>query len=47
MLIEPTPPISSEYASSFAPVPLDTLIKSAVLAVPLVPPVISSPAVVN
>ena len=25
MFIEPTPPISSEYANSFAPVPEDTL----------------------
>ena len=42
MLIEPTPPISSEYASSFAPVPLETLFV-AVLAVEEVPPVITSP----
>ena len=43
MLIEPTPPISSEYASSFAPVPLETFICVAVFAVEEVPPVITSP----
>ena len=43
MLTEPTPPISVENGISFAPVPLDTLICFAVLAVPDVPPVINSP----
>ena len=44
MLIDATPPISSEYANSFAPVPEDTFVWTIVPVVPVVPPVITSGA---
>ena len=42
MFNEPTPPISSEYANSFAPVPEETFCCTIVPVVLVVPPVITS-----
>ena len=42
ILIDSTPPILSEYANSFAPVPEDTFVCTIVPVVDVVPPVISS-----
>jgi hypothetical protein len=43
MFSEPTPPIVSEYANSFAPSPVDTVDWVFSFTVVEVPPVISSP----